>query len=68
MPMAIKFDRVVTYHKWLPPVKSHDHLITWPFKITVKLKPLYLYYPTAYGHQTWQHGNLHGRAPIYKVT
>ena len=28
MPMAIKLGRVVTYHEWLPPIKSHDPLMT----------------------------------------
>ena len=28
MPMAIKLGRVVTYHEWRPPIKSHDPLMT----------------------------------------
>ena len=28
MPMATKLGKVVTYHEWLPPIKSHDSLIT----------------------------------------
>ena len=31
-----------------------------------KQKPLYLYYKSAYGHQTWQDGNLPWRAPNHK--
>ena len=33
MPMATKPDRVVTYYEGLPPLKSHDPLITWSCKI-----------------------------------
>ena len=29
MPIATKLDRVVTYYEELPPIKSHDPLITW---------------------------------------
>ena len=31
-----------------------------------KLKPLYIYYPSVYGHQTWQDVDLH-RVVIHKV-
>ena len=34
MTMATKLDRVVTCHEGLPPVKPHDHLITWYREIT----------------------------------
>ena len=34
MPMATKLGRVVAYHEELPPVKSHDFLITWSCEIT----------------------------------
>ena len=34
MPIATKLGRVVTYHKGLPPIKSHDPLITCSFEIT----------------------------------
>ena len=33
MPMATKLGRVVTYYEQLPPIKSHDSLITWFCKI-----------------------------------
>ena len=33
-----------------------------------KQKPLYLYYQSAYGRQSWQDGNLTWQAPTYKVT
>ena len=32
-----------------------------------KLKPLYLYYQSTYGHQTWQDGNLPSWASGYKM-
>ena len=38
MPMATKVGRVVTYHEGLPPIKSHDRLITWSCKITGQTK------------------------------
>ena len=34
MHMAFKLDRVVTYDDGLPPIKSHDLLITWSCEIT----------------------------------
>ena len=33
-----------------------------------KLNSLYLQYHSAYGHQTWQEGNLRKWAPAHKVT
>ena len=33
-----------------------------------KLKPLYLHYHIAYGHQNWQDDNLPSSIPAYKVT
>ena len=33
-----------------------------------KLKSLHLHYHSAYGHQTWQDGNLSSWAPAHKVT
>ena len=38
MPIATKLGRVVTYHEGLPPIKSHDPLITWSCKITWQTK------------------------------
>ena len=40
MPLAIKFGSVVTYHEGLPPIKSYDPLITYPYKITWQTKTL----------------------------
>ena len=33
MPMATKFDRIITYLDGLLPIKSHDPLITWSWEI-----------------------------------
>ena len=38
MPMPTKLGRVVTYNEELPPIKSHDPLNTWPYKITWQTK------------------------------
>ena len=38
MPMATKPDKVVTYHMGLPPIKSHDTLAKWSWKITCQTK------------------------------
>ena len=34
MPIATKFRMMVAYLKWLQPIKSHDILIAWSYKIT----------------------------------
>ena len=34
MPMATKLGSLVTFHEGLPPIKSHDFLITWSCRIT----------------------------------
>ena len=52
MSMATKFGRVVTYLKWLPPIKSHEPLIKWSLKSRDKLKTLDLHYQKANDHQT----------------
>ena len=59
--------KVVTYHERFSSIKSHDPLITWFSKVTWQKKLIYLYYQSAYGHQTWQDGNLTWRAPTHKV-
>ena len=33
-----------------------------------KLKPSYIQYQSAYGHHTWQDGDLPWQDPSYKVT
>ena len=37
MPLATKHDKLVTYHEGLPPIKSHEPLITWCGKLRNKL-------------------------------
>ena len=32
--MATELGRVMTYLEWFLPIKSHDHIITWSYKIT----------------------------------
>ena len=36
--IATKLDKVVTYHEGVPPIKSHDPLITWFSEITWQTK------------------------------
>ena len=54
MPMVTKFNRVVTYREELPPIKSHDPLITC-------LRNL------PFSHQTWQSGDLPKAASTHKT-
>ena len=51
--MATKRGILVTYHEGLSPILSHDPLLTCSCDTRDKLKPLYLRYPSAYGHQSW---------------
>ena len=55
--MATKFVRGVTYHEGVSSIKSNGPLIILPRRHD-KLKLLYLHYPNAYGHKTWQAGDL----------
>ena len=52
MPMATKFGKIVTY------LDSN---------LRERLKPLYLHFQRAYGHQTWQNGNMPWWTPAHKV-
>ena len=54
MLFSTKFGKTMTYQKGLPPIKSHDPLITWSTRSCDKLQALYLPYQSAYGHQTSQ--------------
>ena len=58
MHMAIKLGRGVTYHEGVPPIKSHDPLITWSCKITRQTKPIYFHCHNAYGHKTCYDSDL----------
>ena len=53
MPMALKFGRLVTYHEEVPPIKLH---VPSPglSKSRDQITSIYLYYQSAYGHQTCQ--------------
>ena len=42
MPMATKLGRMVIYLERLLPIKSHDHIITWSWKITWETKNISL--------------------------
>ena len=58
MLMTATLGRVVAYHKGLPPIKSHDVLIMWSFKITRQTKNIIHPLQSAYGHQTCQDYSL----------
>ena len=51
MLMTIEFGWVVTYHGGLSRIKSYNSWSRGLLKSLDKLKPLYLYYQSAYGHQ-----------------
>ena len=36
--MATNIGRAVTYYEVVPPVKSHDNIITWSWEITSQIK------------------------------
>ena len=38
MPMATKFDRMVTYLEGFPPITSRDPLIAWACEVTGQVK------------------------------
>ena len=62
--MAAKLGRVGIYSEELPSVKSRG-----PFGRSPEiLDMLYFYYNKAYGHQTWQGGDLLLEASTHKVT
>ena len=66
--MATKFGSMVTYLGGLLAIKPNDLLVTGFARSCEKLKPLYFHYHSAYGHYTWQDGNLLWRTPTRKVT
>ena len=68
MPIATKHGRVVIYLEGLQIRKPYNALITRSWKVPYKQKPLYLFYQSAYGLQSWQDGNLTWQAPTYKFT
>ena len=58
----------VTYLKGLLPISYPTLLLLGLARSREKLNPLYLRYPNAYGHQTWQGDDLPRETPTYKVT
>ena len=58
VPMATKLGKMAVYLNGLLPIKSYDPLIMWSCEITWPSKALCLHYDSAYGHQTWQAGDL----------
>ena len=55
MLMVTKLGRVVTYHEELPPINSHNSLITWSFEITWQTKT---YISTTTMHMTNKLGRM----------
>ena len=55
--MATTPCRMVTYLDRLLPKESHDLFLSGLAISRDTLKPLYLHYHSANGHQTWQDGN-----------
>ena len=53
MPMATKLSMVITYHKGLPPIKSHDPLIMWSCEITWQTKNIISPPPDCLFSPTW---------------
>ena len=62
-PMTTKFDKQV-YLQDLPQMRLIKQVLV---RSRDNLKAFYLYYQSAYGHQTWQDGNLPWYAPAHKV-
>ena len=56
--MATRLGRAITYIGGLLPIKLFDPAITWSCETRNNLKSLYLHYHSAFGHQTWQTGDL----------
>ena len=54
MAMATKLDKVFTYRKGFPSVKSHDSLIMDLIRLRDKLITLYIPFHKMYGYYTWQ--------------
>ena len=64
VPMTTRLGRMVT-------LTGSYLMIIWSRHLSRsrdKLKPLYLHKNYAYGHQTWQDGDLPWRVPTHKVT
>ena len=53
VPIATKLDMMVAHLDGLLPTKFHNPLSRDLATSRDKLKPLYLHYDSAYGHETW---------------
>ena len=62
--MSTKLGRVMTYHKELPPITSHDPLNMYSREVTWQIKTAKLTYHIAYSHQTFQGGEISLRSYI----
>ena len=67
MTMATKLGRMVVYLNGIPSIKSHTTLIVWSCEIMWQTKTTIPPLPLAYGHQTWQGGNLSWKVLTHKV-
>ena len=64
--MAMKHGKVVTQGEGLPPITSYNPLNCIYERSSDKLKTLYLPHHNAYGHKTYQCGDIRQGAPTYK--
>ena len=63
-----KLEMVITYNNGLPPIKSHDSLITWSCEITRQIRSLFFHYQSAFDQQNRRDDNLPGWDLTHKVT
>ena len=68
MLMPTKLGRVAIYNKELLSIRSQGPLIRWSFRSHEQLNLLYFYYHKAYGHQTWESGDLLWETFTHKFT
>ena len=67
LAMATELGRMVTYLAWVLTIKWHNTLFKWSCKFTWQTKSLYFFYQGAYGHQTWENGDILWETPNHKV-
>ena len=58
MLIATKLKNVVTYHKGLPLITSHDSSMTWLYEVTLLVKYVISSLAQYDGFQTHQGGNI----------
>ena len=66
--MVSKLASLVTYYKELPPIYSHDSLITFLLRSGDKLNTLHIHLQKTYRYQARQDGVLPWETPTLKVT